>query len=458
MTKEKGGSAGNSLAAVILAAGRSTRMRTAVPKALHPLAGRPLLGHVLEALSAVHPARTVVVTPPDAAAFVPVAGTATLVEQGEPLGTADAVLRARKALAGFDGGVLIVFGDSPLLTAATVERMAAARAGSARPAIVVLGFEAENPAGYGRLVTGPGGALERIVEDSDASPAERAIALCNSGMMLVDGAALFSLLEDTGSDNARGERYLTAIVALARARGLECAVVRGNDRELMGINTRADLAAAEAAMQIRLRSAALAGGATLVDPLSVYFSFDTRLGEDVTIEPGVVFGPGVVVGNGVTVRAFSHIEGAVLADGASVGPFARLRPGTHLATGARVGNFVEVKNASLGAGAKANHLTYLGDADIGTEANIGAGTITCNYDGFTKSRTEIGRGAFIGSNSALVAPVRIGPGAVVGAGSTITRDVAADAVALTRAPQEQVEGGAGERRRRAADRAGKKKA
>ena len=232
----------------------------------------------------------------------------------------------------------------------------------------------------------------------------------------------------------------------------------GEESELLGINTRADLAAAEAVLQNRLRSAALAGGATLVDPLSVYFSFDTRLGEDVVVEPGVVFGPGVVVGNGVTVRAFSHIAGAVIADGATVGPFARLRPGTQLGAGARIGNFVEVKNATLGEGAKANHLTYLGDADIGAHANIGAGTITCNYDGFAKSRTEIGAGAFIGSNTALVAPVRIGAGAVVGAGSTITRDVAADALALSRTPQEETAGGAAERRRRAAARPGQKKA
>ena len=455
MTKQKHGSAGHSLAAVVLAAGRSVRMRTAVPKALHLLAGRPLLGHVLDALAPLQPARTVVVTPPDPDAFAAVAGTATLVAQDEPLGTADAVLRARSALDGFDGSVVIAFGDSPLLTSATVERLVAARAGNA---IVVLGFEAANPSGYGRLVTDGAGALARIVEDSDASTAERELGLCNSGMMLVDGAVLFDLLDATGSANAKGERYLTEIVAVARGRGLECAVVLGEESELLGINTRADLAAAEAVLQNRLRSAALAGGATLVDPLSVYFSFDTRLGEDVVVEPGVVFGPGVVVGNGVTVRAFSHIAGAVIADGATVGPFARLRPGTQLGAGARIGNFVEVKNATLGEGAKANHLTYLGDADIGAHANIGAGTITCNYDGFAKSRTEIGAGAFIGSNTALVAPVRIGAGAVVGAGSTITRDVAADALALSRTPQEETAGGAAERRRRAAARPGQKKA
>jgi bifunctional UDP-N-acetylglucosamine pyrophosphorylase/glucosamine-1-phosphate N-acetyltransferase len=312
--------------------------------------------------------------------------------------------------------------------------------GPTRPAAVALGFRPADPAGYGRLVLGPEGRLERIVEARDAGALERAIALCNAGAMAFDGAALFGLLARIGNANAKREYYLTDAVAVARARGRACAVVEADPAEVMGINSRAELAEAERAVQRELRARAMAGGATLLDPDTVWLSFDTRLGRDVTVGPNVAFGPGVTVGDGAEIRGFCHIAGARIGPGAVVGPFARLRPGARIGKGAHVGNFVEIKNADLGAGAKANHLAYLGDARIGAAANIGAGTITCNYDGFAKHATEIGEGAFIGSNAALVAPVRIGARAVVGAGSVIAKDVAADALAVTRSAQREIKG------------------
>jgi bifunctional UDP-N-acetylglucosamine pyrophosphorylase/glucosamine-1-phosphate N-acetyltransferase len=385
------------------------------------------------------------------------------VVQERRLGTGDAVAAARSALDGYcgpndSGDILVAFGDTPLLTAETLQAMAAARRAPGAPALLCVAFRPEDPAHYGRVVRGPDGAVEKIVEYADASAAEREIELCNGGMLLGDGAVLMSLVARLGNDNAKSEYYLTDVFALARAAGHRVGVAEADPDDVMGVNSRADLAVAEALMQVRLRARVMAGGTTLVDPTTVWLSADTVLGRDVTIQPNVFFGPGVAVGDGVEIRAFSHLEGATVEAGALIGPFARLRPGAVVGPDARVGNFVEVKNATLGAGAKANHLAYLGDAEIGAEANIGAGTITCNYDGLAKHRTEIGAGAFIGSNSALVAPVKVGEGAIVGAGSTITRDVPAGAVSVARGDQKNREGRAArlreaqrQRKERAAD-------
>ncbi len=431
------------IAAIVLAAGAGRRMGGIVPKVLHALAGRPMIGHVLAAVAALAPARTVVVVGgPGMDEVARAAAPAETVEQRDPLGTGHAVLAARDALSGFGGDALIVFGADPLVTTETLRALLAARRAEPAPAVVVLGFRPDDPGAYGRLVVGADGALERIVESRDAGPDERALGLCNSGVMAVDGGVLFGLLDRVGRDNAKGEYYLTDIVALARADGLSCAVVEAAADELIGVDSHAGLAAAETLVQGRLRHAAMAAGVTLIDPDSVYLSFDTAFGRDVVVEPHVFFGPGVSVGDAARIRAFSHIEGAAIGDGAAIGPFARLRPGTEVGAEARVGNFVEVKQATIEAGAKVNHLSYIGDARVGARANVGAGTITCNYDGFTKSRTEIGAGASIGSNTALVAPVRVGKGAVIGAGSVITSDVPDDALALTRAPQDTRAGGA----------------
>jgi len=416
-------------AAIVLAAGLGTRMKSRHPKVMHPLAGRPLVAHVVATLEDLAPAEVVVVAPPESDAVAQAVAPHPCVPQAERLGTAHAVARARDALKGFEGTVLVLYGDTPLIRPETLTAMLEADA-----AVVVLGFRAADPGMYGRLVVGDDG-LERIVEARDASEVERAIDLCNSGVMAVDGRVLFDLIDRIGNDNAKGEFYLTDIVELARGDGLACAVAEGDEAELLGIDSRGDLAMAEALVQTELRARAMAEGATLIDPASVFLSFDTVLGQDVTVHPNVVFGPGVTVADDVEVRSFSHLEGCEISTGATVGPFARLRPGTRVGEGARVGNFVEAKNAVLAAGAKANHLAYLGDAEIGAGANVGAGTITCNYDGFQKHKTEIGEGAFIGSNSALVAPVRIGAGAIVGAGSTIVRNVPADALSVARAQQ-----------------------
>ncbi len=455
MTKRK-------TAAIVLAAGLGTRMKSETPKVLHPLAGRPMVSMLIDTLSAVGAEPVVVVLGKDMERVAEAVAPHPTVVQEPRLGTAHAVLAARRELEGFAGEVLVVFGDSPLIYADTLGRMLEARraapAPAPTPAVVVLGFRPGDPTGYGRLVADDTGALEAIVEEGDATPAQRAIGLCNSGVMAIDGRRLFELLEAVGNDNAKGEYYLTDIVALAGARGLACAVVEGGAEEAMGIDSRADLAIAEVIVQQQLRARAMAGGATLIDPTTVYLGYDTTLGRDVTIGPGVVFGPGVSVGDNVEIRAFSHIEGATIAAGAIIGPFARLRPGTVIGEGARIGNFVEIKNATAEAGAKANHLSYIGDARIGAGANIGAGTITCNYDGFLKHHTDIGAGAFIGSNTALVAPLKVGDGAVIGAGSTITSDVAADALGVERAKQKTVEGWAGRyRKKKAAQKAAARK-
>ncbi len=436
------------VAAVVLAAGKGTRMESVRPKVLHQIAGRPMLMHLLDALAPIGAEPTLLVIAPGMEAVAEAAAPRPSVVQKHQAGTADAVKAARAALDGFAGDVLVLYADTPLLRTETLKALLAARRGPPPAAVAVLGFRPARPDAYGRLDLGGDGMLERIIEPGDASAAERAIGLCNSGVMAVDGVRLFGLLERIGNDNAKGEYYLTDLVALARAEGLACAVVEGDADELMGVDGRADLARAEAIMQARLREAAMAGGATLIDPASVWLAADTRLGRDVVVGPDVVFGPGVTVAEGAEIRAFCHLEGVEIRAGAVIGPFARLRPGSVIGAGARVGNFVEVKNATLEEGAKAMHLAYLGDARVGPEANIGAGTITCNYDGFQKHRTEIGAGAFIGSNSALVAPVSIGAGAIVGAGSVVTRDVAADALATARAPQEETPGAAKRLRQR----------
>ncbi|HUT51083.1 MAG TPA: bifunctional UDP-N-acetylglucosamine diphosphorylase/glucosamine-1-phosphate N-acetyltransferase GlmU [Alphaproteobacteria bacterium] len=421
------------LAALILAAGKGTRMKSALPKVLHPIAGRTMVGHVLDTLAGLNPARVAVVIGPGMEAVAEAVAPAAAVVQPEQLGTADAVKAARDGLPSIDGTVLVLYGDTPFIGRATLEKMVAAREAAAETAVVVLGFRPADPGAYGRLVLGATGDLQAIVEAREASPDELAIDLCNSGVMAIDGARLWDLIDAVGNDNAKGEYYLTDIVAIARGQGLACAYIEADAEELSGVNSRAELAVAEAIMQQRLRAAAMANGATLIDPTTVWFSTDTRIGQDVTIGPNVFFGPGVSVADGAEIRAFSHLEGATLGEDVTIGPFARLRPGAVVAKGARVGNFVEVKNATLEEGAKVNHLSYIGDARVGKAANVGAGTITCNYDGFLKHHTDIGDGAFIGSNTALVGPVKIGDGAIVGAGSTITKDVAAGALAVERA-------------------------
>jgi bifunctional UDP-N-acetylglucosamine pyrophosphorylase/glucosamine-1-phosphate N-acetyltransferase len=425
-----------SVLAVVLAAGEGTRMKSARPKVLHQIGGRSMLGHVLATVQAAGATHLAVVIGPDrpdvAAEVARLAPAAQVFVQTERRGTAHAVLAAREALSCGADDVLIAFADTPNITPETFDRLRAPLA--AGHAVAVLGFEAADPTGYGRLV-GTGDGLERIVEHKDATAAERAIRLCNAGLMALDGDQALKLLDSVGNANAQGEFYLTDVVELARAAGGSAVVVTASEQEVQGVNDRAQLAAAEAVFQARARRAAMLAGVTLIAPETVFFSHDTQLGRDVVVEPHVVFGPGVTIADNVVVHAFSHLEGATLASFVSIGPYARLRPGAVLGEGARIGNFVEVKATTLGAGAKVNHLTYLGDATVGAGANIGAGTITCNYDGFNKSKTIIGDNAFVGSNSSLVAPVTIGAGAYVGSGTVVTKDVAADSLALARAPQ-----------------------
>ena len=447
------------LAAIVLAAGQGTRMKSDLPKVLHPLAGRPMISHLLDSIGRLAPARVVTVVSPAVQAQVePVVADTVIAVQDPPRGTGHAVMAARAAMAGFSGDVLVMFGDTPLVTEATLRAMLAARRGGGNPAVAVLGFRPADPAEYGRLIRGADGNLNRIVEFRDADADERTVGLCNAGVMAVDGSVLFDLLDATDNDNAKGEYYLTDIVAAARAAGRVCTVVEGDPDEVLGINSRAQLAGAEAILQNQLRAAAMENGATLIDPATVYFSFDTTLGRDVTVGPNVVFGPGVEVADGVEIKPFCHLENCRVAAGATIGPFARLRPDAEIGPGARVGNFVEVKNAVVEEGAKINHLTYVGDAHIGAKANIGAGTITCNYDGFMKWRTEIGPGASIGSNTSLVAPVTVGAGAITGAGSVIRDDVPADALAVSAGPQTNKDGFAvGYREAKAAEKAAKRK-
>ena len=424
------------LAIIILAAGQGTRMKSDLHKVLHPLAGRPMLLHLMATAAALEPARTVIVVGARREQVEgAVAGTgASVVAQEPQLGTGHAVLQAREALAGFDGDVLILYGDVPLVTEATMRAMVERLNAPDRPASVVLGFRPAETLAYGRILADADGRIARMVEYKDATEAERAVDLCNAGLMAARAADLWPLLARVGNANAAGEYYLPDIVMLADRPS--AVVVTDDPAEVAGVNSRAELASVEAEWQRRRRLAVMADGASLIAPDTVWFSHDTAIGRDVVIEPNVFFGPGVTLDDGAVIHGFSHIEGAHVAARAEIGPYARLRPGAEIGEKAKVGNFVEIKKARLGTGAKANHLSYIGDAEVGEAANIGAGTITCNYDGFFKYHTRIGAGAFIGSNSALVAPVEIGDGAIVGAGSVVTRDVEADALGVARGEQQ----------------------
>ncbi|MCA3562591.1 MAG: bifunctional UDP-N-acetylglucosamine diphosphorylase/glucosamine-1-phosphate N-acetyltransferase GlmU [Aestuariivirga sp.] len=428
------------IAIIVLAAGKGTRMKSDLPKVLHRAAGRSLLGHVLHAARELEPREAVVVVGPDMEAVsreaqwvFPDARKAVQVER---LGTGHAVSMARDALQDFSGTVLILYGDVPLVATESLRKLA----GLVGAGMALLGFEAANPHGYGRLVQDASGHVVKIREELDASPAERAIRLCNSGIMAIDSALLWSLLPKLGNANAKGEYYLTDLVELAAAAGAACRLATCAEQEVAGVNDRIQLAAIESALQQTYRRRHMLNGATLVAPETVFFSADTVIGQDVVIEPNVVFGPGVEIGGGVEILAFSHIEGARVAVGARIGPYARLRPGADIGEEVHIGNFVEVKKAAIGKGAKANHLTYIGDARVGARTNVGAGTITCNYDGFEKHLTDIGENVFVGSNTAFVAPVSVGDGASIAAGSVITRNVPPDALAMTRAELELREG------------------
>ena len=427
-------SAEKSLAVIVLAAGKGTRMKSDLHKVLHPIAGRPMLKHLLASLGELNPARQVIVAGDRREQIeAALAGSGAEVVVQEPqLGTAHAALMAKQALAGFDGLVLVCFGDVPFLSSATAARLCAALDGAK---VAVLGFRPADTAAYGRIIADAAGTVTKMVEHKDASPEERAVNLCNSGVIVAHSDDMWRLLAKVDCNNAAQEYYLPDVATHAIAEGARVAVVEADESEVMGINSRAELAEAEGRWQQRRRRAAMDDGATLIAPETVWFAWDTQLGRDVLIEPNVFFGPGVTVADGVKIRANCHIEGASLASGVEVGPFARLRPGTVLEEKAKIGNFVEVKKATMGAGAKANHLSYIGDAEVGAGANIGAGTITCNYDGYFKYKTIIGERAFIGSNSALVAPVKIGADAIVAAGSAVTRDVAAGELRIVRGEQ-----------------------
>jgi bifunctional UDP-N-acetylglucosamine pyrophosphorylase / glucosamine-1-phosphate N-acetyltransferase len=428
---------------VVLAAGEGTRMRSSLPKVLNPVAGQSLLAHVLGAAPQGPRAALAVVVGPDHAAVEQeikrIRPDAKTFVQRERLGTAHAVLAAREAIAGGADDLLVAFGDTPLISAETFERLRAPLRNGA--ALAVLGFRAADPTGYGRLLV-EGDHLVAIREQADASAAERTVDLCNAGVMAFDGRRALEIIEKIGNANSKREYYLTDAVAIIRDLGWEAVVIETSEDEVRGINTKAQLAEAEQVMQQRLRKAALEAGVTLIAPDTVYLAADTTFGNDVTIEPFVVIGPGVSIADGAVIHSFCHIVQTSIGKNTSVGPYARLRPGTSLGDGARIGNFVETKAAVLDAGVKVNHLSYIGDAHIGANSNIGAGTITCNYDGFSKHKTEIGEGAFVGTNSSLVAPVKIGNGAYIGSGSVITKDVPADALAVERSQQTIREGGA----------------
>lgn len=428
------------LACIILAAGKGTRMKSALPKPLHEIAGRSMVAHAIASCEALSPEKIVVVIGPDMPQMQDAVKPHLTAIQAVANGTGGAALAARDHFKNFDGDILVVFSDTPLVTSETMQRMVEARRQLPAIGLTYSAFRPADPAKYGRMVMDDDGTLKKIIEWKDATEAERKITLCNGGIVCGDGAKLFDWLSQVGNDNAQKEYYLTDLPQIARKDNRTTHVVEISEEETAGVNSREDLANIEALMQKRLRKKHMANGATLTDPASVFFSHDTVIGQDVTIGPSVVFGTGVTIGNNVQIHSFSHIKGAEIGDGAEIGPFARIRPGTRLDAGAVIGNFVEIKNTHLAAGAKAKHLTYLGDTEVGPRANIGAGTIVCNYDGFLKYKTVIGKEAFIGSNTALVAPVTIGDGAIVGAGSTITQDVAADALALTRAPQVAKEG------------------
>ncbi|MBY6065124.1 bifunctional UDP-N-acetylglucosamine diphosphorylase/glucosamine-1-phosphate N-acetyltransferase GlmU [Leisingera aquaemixtae] len=424
-----------SIALVILAAGKGTRMNSDLPKVLHPIAYAPMLEHAMAAGRALEPERTIIVAGHGAEAVrEAVAGldeTAEVVLQEEQLGTAHAVDQARAALEGFAGDVIVLYGDTPFVSAGTLERMVDARQ---RADLVILGFQAADPGRYGRLVM-DGDSLERIVEFKDASEAERAITFCNSGLMAGKASVVFDLIAKVGNENASGEYYLTDLVELARHEDFKVTAVYCDEAETLGVNSRAELAQADALFQARARAELMELGVTLMVPETVYLAFDTVIGRDTVIEPNVVFGPGVTVESGALIRSFSYMEGCHISRGAQVGPFARLRPGAELAENTRIGNFVEIKNSEIAEGAKVNHLSYIGDAFVGEAANIGAGTITCNYDGVLKHRTEIGARAFIGSNTMLVAPVRVGSESMTASGTVVTKNVEDGDLAIGRAGQ-----------------------
>jgi bifunctional UDP-N-acetylglucosamine pyrophosphorylase / glucosamine-1-phosphate N-acetyltransferase len=429
-------------AVIILAAGQGTRMRSDTHKVLHPIASRPLLLHLLETVDRLGADRRIVVAGKgrDQVEQALNGRNVLVAHQAQQLGTAHAVQQAESALAGYDGPVLILYGDTPFVEAETLRRMLDRLDGESGPGVVVLASCPPDPLKYGRIILGEADRIAKMVEYKDATEEERAVRLCNSGMMAVRARDLFRWLGKVGNDNAAQEYYLPDIVNIAAAERRQAVVIEGDPYETAGVNSRAELAHLELEWQRRRREQVLHEGATLIDPESVWFAYDTKLGRDVTVEPHVVFGPGVSIADGATIHAFSHIEGAIIGAKASIGPFARIRPGTRLAERTKVGNFVELKKAEVGEGAKVNHLSYVGDTEVGARANIGAGTITCNYDGFGKYRTVIGAGAFIGSNTALVAPVTIGDGAIVGAGSVITRDVEPDSLAVERSEQKGIAG------------------
>ena len=447
-------------AAVILAAGKGTRMKSALPKVMHKVAGRPMIDWSVALAKDVGCSRIVVIAHPSQDVLISHVGATigadALAYQDPPMGTGHAVRCAEEALRGFEGDLVVLYGDSPLVPAPAIEDLFDSLKSGA--AIGVLGFDAAEPGLYGRLITSQLGDLEAIVEAREASPEQLEVTLCNSGVMAGEAETMFRLLQNVTNDNAKGEYYLTDLVSLARNEGKQCKAVRCAEEDLIGCDSKADLAEAEAIFQKRRRIEAMTDGVTLVAPESVWFSFDTVLEADVVVEPNVVFGPGVHVQSGAVIRAFSHLEGASVGPGSSVGTYARLRPGAVLGRDVFIGNFVEVKNVTLAEGAKASHLSYLGDGSVGKDVNIGAGTIFCNYDGFLKYETTIGDGAFIGSNSSLVAPVTIGAGAYVGSGSVITKDVTADALAVARARQAGYDGWATKfRETKSAENAARKK-
>jgi bifunctional UDP-N-acetylglucosamine pyrophosphorylase/glucosamine-1-phosphate N-acetyltransferase len=427
-------------AAIILAAGQGTRMKSDLPKVLHPVGGRPMLDWAVASARNLTAQRVVVVGgahgPQVREHAAKLVGESNVAIQDRPLGTGHAVRAAESALSGFDGDVVVFYADGPLVRPQSLASLFEARGSG----LSVLAFRAANPFGYGRLIADAEGRLLRIVEEKDANEEERRVDLCNSGVLCADAKSLFHLLGMLRNDNAKGEYYLTDVVALARSAGFATAIVEGEEAEVLGVNSRVELAQAEAAFQARTRRTMMEAGVTLIDPQTVFFSYDTEIAADVVIEPNVYFGPGVKIAKGARIKAFSHIESAEIGESAQVGPFARLRPGTKLGPQVKIGNFVEIKNAVFGEKAQASHLTYVGDADIGARANLGAGTITCNYDGFDKYRTTIGEDAFIGSDTALVAPVTVGARAYTGSGSVITKNVPDGALAVARGKQREIEG------------------
>ena len=424
-------------AAIILAAGQGTRMRSSLPKVLHKVGGRPMVDWSIELAKRVGCERIIVVARPDGAEVqqhvTAALGENTIAIQDPPLGTGHAVLSAKESLSEFEGDVVVLYGDTPLIPATAVERLFEELEGGAR--VGVLGFDAAIPGAYGRLVTGDKGDLEAIVEAKDATPEQLGITLCNSGVMAARSTTLFGLLELVTNDNAKGEYYLTDIVGLARSDGGLCRAVKCSEDDVLGVNSRVELSEAEISFQTRRRAELLVGGVTMTAPETVFLSYDTIIENDVTIEPNVVFGPGVTIESDARIRAHSHLEGCHISRGATIGPFARLRPGAEIAEDVHIGNFVEIKAAQIDEGAKINHLSYVGDARVGSNSNIGAGTITCNYDGVSKNQTDIGQNVFIGSNTMLVAPVTVGDNAVTASGTVLTQDVPADALAISRVGQ-----------------------